>query len=191
MFALFSGIMADEMTLSTAPTSKRFPTTNQAKACYMYYNSWHQCKYDYSDEEPQCAKLKGWAMSMCPIEWVRALAVKLFFARTQSHVSSVAHPPTPCPVARRWRTGRSSASRGRIRGPSLERRRAATTTNGGARRHPAACIVGGLALTIICWSIYVARRQAAVRRGSAGPRAFAAAALILSSSPCARLRTLA
>ena len=63
--------MADDMTLSTAPTSKRFPTTNQAKACYMYYNSWHQCKYDYSDEEPQCAKLKGWAMSMCPIEWVR------------------------------------------------------------------------------------------------------------------------
>ena len=61
-----------ETTLETAPTSKRFPTTNQAKACYMYYNSWHQCKYDYSDEEPQCAKLKGWAMSMCPIEWVRA-----------------------------------------------------------------------------------------------------------------------
>ena len=74
--------MADDLTLSTAPTSKRFPTTNQAKACYMYYNSWHQCKYDYSDEEPQCAKLKGWAMSMCPIEWVRARAVschKLFF----------------------------------------------------------------------------------------------------------------
>ena len=59
------------MTLSTAPTSKRFPTTNQAKACYMYYNSWHQCKYDYSDEEPQCAKLKSWAMAMCPFEWVR------------------------------------------------------------------------------------------------------------------------
>ena len=35
-----------------------------------YYNSWHQCKYDYSEEEPQCAKLKGWAMSMCPMEWV-------------------------------------------------------------------------------------------------------------------------
>ena len=64
--------MADDLTLSTAPTSKRFPTTNQAKACYMYYNSWHQCKYDYSDEEPQCTKLKSWAMSMCPAEWVRA-----------------------------------------------------------------------------------------------------------------------
>ena len=93
--------MSEELTLSTAPTSKRFPTTNQAKACYMcasrraprisrtntgdlhqpttrelcvghrYYNSWHQCKYDYSDEEPQCAKLKGWAYSMCPMEWVR------------------------------------------------------------------------------------------------------------------------
>lgn len=25
----------DDLTLSTAPTSKRFPTTNQAKACYM------------------------------------------------------------------------------------------------------------------------------------------------------------
>eukprot|EP00900_Chrysochromulina_parva_P023682 jgi/Chrpa1/5948/Chrysochromulina_OHIO_Genome00016832-RA len=62
--------MADELTLATAPTSKRFPTTNQAKACYMYYNSWHQCKYDHSEEEPQCAKLKGWAMSMCPMEWV-------------------------------------------------------------------------------------------------------------------------
>ena len=59
-----------EVTHETAPTSKRFPTTNQAKACYMYYNSWHQCKYDYSDDEPQCAKLKSWAMSMCPVEWV-------------------------------------------------------------------------------------------------------------------------
>ena len=28
------------------------------------------CKYDHSEEEPQCAKLKGWAMSMCPMEWV-------------------------------------------------------------------------------------------------------------------------
>ncbi|KAL3916669.1 MAG: hypothetical protein SGPRY_006722 [Prymnesium sp.] len=65
--------MSDEVTElpGTAPTSKRFPTTNQAKACYMYYNSWHQCKYDYSEEEPQCAKLKSWAMSMCPAEWVR------------------------------------------------------------------------------------------------------------------------
>mmetsp|Transcript_28793 Transcript_28793/g.73928 ORF Transcript_28793/g.73928 Transcript_28793/m.73928 type:complete len:90 (+) Transcript_28793:144-413(+) len=62
--------MSEELVLNTAPTSKRFPTTNQSKACYMYYNSWHQCKYDYSEEEPQCAKLKGWAMSMCPIEWV-------------------------------------------------------------------------------------------------------------------------
>ena len=35
-----------------------------------YYNSWHQCKYDHSDEEPQCARLKGWAYSMCPYEWV-------------------------------------------------------------------------------------------------------------------------
>ena len=60
----------DDLKLSTAPTSKRFPTTNQAKACYMYYNSWHQCKYDYSDDEPQCAKLKHWARAMCPDEWV-------------------------------------------------------------------------------------------------------------------------
>jgi cytochrome c oxidase subunit 6b len=66
--------MSEEVTLSTAPTSKRFPTTNQAKACYMYYNSWHQCKYDYSDEEPQCAKLKSWAMGMCPFDWVRTPA---------------------------------------------------------------------------------------------------------------------
>ena len=65
--------MADELAdakLETTPTNRRFPTTNQAKACYMYYNSWHQCKYDYSDEETECKKLKGWAMSMCPIEWV-------------------------------------------------------------------------------------------------------------------------
>ena len=105
--------MADELKLETAPTSKRFPTTNQAKACYMcalrpplrrcrthkrgtltaaaaftspvcrrallivpppraarYYNSWHQCKFDFSEEEPNCAQLKGWAMSMCPAEWV-------------------------------------------------------------------------------------------------------------------------
>ena len=65
--------------MSTAPTSKRFPTTNQAKACYMYYNSWHQCKYDYSDEEKQCQTLKGWAKSMCPMEWVSCAASVLLF----------------------------------------------------------------------------------------------------------------
>ena len=27
--------MADNLELSTAPTSKRFPTVNQAKHCYM------------------------------------------------------------------------------------------------------------------------------------------------------------
>ena len=72
--------MADELAdakLETTPTNRRFPTTNQAKACYMYYNSWHQCKYDYSDEETECKKLKGWAMSMCPIEWVR---LPIFFS---------------------------------------------------------------------------------------------------------------
>lgn len=36
-----------------------------------YYNSYHQCKYDFSEEEPQCAKLKQWAASMCPEAWVR------------------------------------------------------------------------------------------------------------------------
>ena len=80
--------------LETAPTDKRFPTTNQAKHCYMYaaraeprlpcmhylaparvgryYNSWHQCKYDHSDEEPQCQKLRQWTYSMCPTTWVRS-----------------------------------------------------------------------------------------------------------------------
>ena len=143
--------MADtsELKLETAPTDKRVPTQNQAKACYMcaiphcppahspattpllacwppvsaghpplhftqslhptqplhptrlcvprlrcgasalsvatrglvssvalavcacrYYNSWHQCKYDFGDEEPQCAKLKSWAYSMCPSIWM-------------------------------------------------------------------------------------------------------------------------
>ena len=40
----------------------RQPTrSSRALTCrYRYYNSWHQCKYDYSDEEPQCAKLKQW-----------------------------------------------------------------------------------------------------------------------------------
>eukprot|EP00321_Phaeocystis_globosa_P004221 CAMPEP_0118812358 /NCGR_PEP_ID=MMETSP1162-20130426/2242_1 /TAXON_ID=33656 /ORGANISM="Phaeocystis Sp, Strain CCMP2710" /LENGTH=91 /DNA_ID=CAMNT_0006742077 /DNA_START=25 /DNA_END=300 /DNA_ORIENTATION=+ len=56
--------------LETAPTDKRFPTTNQAKHCYMYYNSWHQCKYDHSDEEPQCQKLRQWTYSMCPVSWI-------------------------------------------------------------------------------------------------------------------------
>mmetsp|Transcript_19360 Transcript_19360/g.58443 ORF Transcript_19360/g.58443 Transcript_19360/m.58443 type:complete len:86 (-) Transcript_19360:485-742(-) len=56
--------------LETAPRDKRVPTQNQAKACYMYYNSYHQCKYDFSEEEPQCAKLKQWAHSMCPDAWI-------------------------------------------------------------------------------------------------------------------------
>ena len=37
-----------------------------------YYNSWHQCKYDHSDEEPQCQKLRQWTYSMCPVAWVRS-----------------------------------------------------------------------------------------------------------------------
>mmetsp|Transcript_1912 Transcript_1912/g.3627 ORF Transcript_1912/g.3627 Transcript_1912/m.3627 type:complete len:91 (-) Transcript_1912:588-860(-) len=59
-----------ELKLETAPVDRRVPTQNQAKACYMYYNSWHQCKYDFSDEEPQCKKLRQWAHSMCPMEWL-------------------------------------------------------------------------------------------------------------------------
>merc|ERR1712196_691091 len=66
----FLAMSEEELVLATAPSNKRFPTTNQAKACYMYYNSWHQCAYDYSFEEDQCKKLKGWAYSMCPLEWV-------------------------------------------------------------------------------------------------------------------------
>ena len=62
--------MSEEVTLTTAPTSKRFPTTNQAKACYMYYNSWHQCKYAKGDDDEHCTRLKSWANSMCPMEWV-------------------------------------------------------------------------------------------------------------------------
>ena len=59
--------------MSYTPTSKRFPTTDQAKACYMYYNSWHRCKDDFTDDEPQCKKLEDWAKSMCPMEWVRMM----------------------------------------------------------------------------------------------------------------------
>mmetsp|Transcript_7526 Transcript_7526/g.24054 ORF Transcript_7526/g.24054 Transcript_7526/m.24054 type:complete len:109 (+) Transcript_7526:49-375(+) len=79
--------------LETAPRDRRVPTQNQAKACYMYYNSWHQCKYDFSEDEPQCKrrttraaaargvtgassrlppvnrKLNTWAHAMCPDEW--------------------------------------------------------------------------------------------------------------------------
>merc|ERR1712137_83538 len=60
----------DVFPLNTAPKDKRVPQSNQVKACYMYYNSYHQCKYDFSEDEPQCAKLKHWSMAMCPYEWV-------------------------------------------------------------------------------------------------------------------------
>ena len=212
--------MADtsELTLATAPTSKRFPTTNQAKACYMYYNSWHQCKYDYSDEEPQCAKLKGWAMSMCPIEWVRVPPRRTRFpelslwqpplrgrqcpsplctaacfaagvraaARDEaackelpgllpcaSAAAKLCARPSPrawpvsgragltctsaslllwlspadtrrlCALAcvRRWRIGRSSASRARTPARCRARKRAATTTRRAARTRHAPCLL--------------------------------------------------
>ena len=42
-----------------------------AISCPRYYNSWHQCAHDFSDDEPQCTRLKQWAYSMCPLEWVR------------------------------------------------------------------------------------------------------------------------
>ena len=101
----------DSTKLETAPTSKRFPTTNQAKACYMYYNSWHQCMYDYSKEEPQCEKLQNWAAAMCPVEWVRCAMLPppppSLIAASRAHVAPAgglriaAHPAPPCLCAGR------------------------------------------------------------------------------------------
>ena len=103
----FTAAMSEEeLKLSTAPTSKRFPTTNQAKACYMYYNSWHQCKYDYSDDEPQCAKLKHWARAMCPDEWVCSSFLPRSGLLVRIHLSLLARRSAP----RRERTHRGGGS---------------------------------------------------------------------------------
>ena len=48
------------------------PETRPTRGAPRYYNSWHQCAHDFSDDEPQCKKLKQWTYSMCPLEWVRS-----------------------------------------------------------------------------------------------------------------------
>lgn len=58
-----------------------------------YYNSWHQCKYDHSDEEPQCQKLRQWSYSMCPTTWVRLSSQPPPLRRvTATAISASLHP---------------------------------------------------------------------------------------------------
>jgi len=57
-----------------------------------YYNSYHQCYYDFSPDEPQCAKLKQWSDSMCPEFWVSGCTYGFYFAAQ-----------APCHLAEHWR----------------------------------------------------------------------------------------
>lgn len=62
------------ITIRTAPRDKRFPTVNQTKHCWARYLEFHACAKAKGEDDPECEKFKRWYGSLCPIEWVRAVA---------------------------------------------------------------------------------------------------------------------
>ena len=112
-----------------------------AISCPRYYNSWHQCAHDFSDDEPQCTRLKQWAYSMCPLEWVR-----------RAHPNPGRPPASPRlhPARRqpRWRTGRSSARRETTRARCPARPRRSTRP----RRSPGDAAHGLPTERPVCWA---------------------------------------
>eukprot|EP00270_Netrium_digitus_P021582 TRINITY_DN92_c0_g1_i1.p1 TRINITY_DN92_c0_g1~~TRINITY_DN92_c0_g1_i1.p1 ORF type:complete len:101 (+),score=30.45 TRINITY_DN92_c0_g1_i1:126-428(+) len=62
------GITVDDV--KTTPLDFRFPTTNQAKHCFVRYNEYHKCIQEKGEDAPECAKYARFYRSICPGEWV-------------------------------------------------------------------------------------------------------------------------
>ncbi len=52
--------------VDTAPLDARFPTTNQARHCFVKYSEAHKCLAEGGD----CARLVRDYRSICPQEWL-------------------------------------------------------------------------------------------------------------------------
>ena len=59
-----------DIEIDTAPVDTRFANVNQAKHCYMYYNSFWDCAAADGAEDRTCVQLKKYYRAMCPDEWV-------------------------------------------------------------------------------------------------------------------------
>lgn len=56
--------------LKTAENDKRFPSTNQARACYTRYNEFYKCKQQKGDDADECDTFRRAALSICPMDWI-------------------------------------------------------------------------------------------------------------------------
>jgi cytochrome c oxidase subunit 6b len=54
----------------TAPYDPRFPSTNQARHCFVRYNEYYKCVFERGAEVERCAFYKRAYESLCPEEWV-------------------------------------------------------------------------------------------------------------------------
>ncbi|GMH32526.1 hypothetical protein BSKO_00360 [Bryopsis sp. KO-2023] len=65
---------APEIKLWTAPTDRRFPSTNQARNCYTRYNEFYKCIKEKGEDaesyEGTCTFYKKCYESLCPTEWI-------------------------------------------------------------------------------------------------------------------------
>jgi cytochrome c oxidase subunit 6b len=57
--------------IQTAPIDYRFPTTNQARNCFVKYNEAHKCFAEHGGPEAaECARRARDYRSICPTEWL-------------------------------------------------------------------------------------------------------------------------
>jgi cytochrome c oxidase subunit 6b len=56
--------------IKTAKIDMRFPSTNQARACYTRYNEFYKCKQQKSDDNEECETFRRAALSLCPMDWI-------------------------------------------------------------------------------------------------------------------------
>ena len=56
--------------IKTAKIDMRFPSTNQARACYTRYNEYYKCKQQKGEDSEECDAYKRAALSLCPMDWI-------------------------------------------------------------------------------------------------------------------------
>eukprot|EP01024_Parvocaulis_polyphysoides_P002290 TRINITY_DN107257_c0_g1_i4.p2 TRINITY_DN107257_c0_g1~~TRINITY_DN107257_c0_g1_i4.p2 ORF type:complete len:170 (+),score=35.01 TRINITY_DN107257_c0_g1_i4:98-607(+) len=55
----------------TAPYDPRFPSTNQARHCYVRYCEWYKCLKEKGDEEDnECKFYRDCVYEICPGDWL-------------------------------------------------------------------------------------------------------------------------
>lgn len=56
--------------IKTVQNDVRFPSTNQARACYTRYNEFYKCKQQKGEDSDECIFFKRAALSLCPFDWI-------------------------------------------------------------------------------------------------------------------------